>query len=312
MGGLYNVKKFDSTRTNRAGSCATSDRRWLARILPCVLLFLALADGAFASGTCQDIVNKTANDFTFFGARHGENKTLPTRLRLIVWNVYKGGKPGLATDFQDLSQSAQLVLLQEATDHPKFMTELSNANESISWAMARSFYQERAGSFTGVATGSTVKPLAQKKLLSPVSEPITNTPKSTLVSDFAMVTPDGYVERVRVVNMHAINFVGNFSFMLHIKQVIRAIREHDGPVIFAGDFNTWSPWRTWFLHQAAKRLGLSQAHHSPGLFLTLDYIFTRGFKRISTEYPGRPIKSSDHEPMILNLELELKRTQQRI
>lgn len=203
-----------------------------------------------------------------------------------------------------------------AVDRPKFITSISTVYDKLKWTLARSFLQNKSGSFTGVATGATVEPVNEIKLISPVAEPFSNTPKTALVSDFKITGRGGNERVLRVINVHAINFVSNESFYAHMKQVFAAIREHDGPLILAGDFNTWNPWRTKFLKLVTTtpkensddafrdfRFGLKTAHSAPGILLTLDYVFTRGLKTIQA-HDLAEIRSSDHQPILLDFEFD--------
>ena len=49
----------------------------------------------------------------------------------------------------------------------------------------------------------------------------------------------GTDQQLLVVNVHAINFVMLHTFEAFIKQLISAMKNHHGPILLAGDFNTW-------------------------------------------------------------------------
>jgi endonuclease/exonuclease/phosphatase (EEP) superfamily protein YafD len=84
-------------------------------------------------------------------------------------------------------------------------------------------------------------------------------------------------------------------------QMFEMIRSHQGPLVVAGDFNTWWPARRKFLIEALDKLGLEHIHQSDGL-LVLDHVFTRGLRTISHR-DDEKIQSSDHKPMLLELEV---------
>ena len=69
-------------------------------------------------------------------------------------------------------------------------------------------------------------------------EPWIRTPKAVGITEFALTDSQ---QTLAVVNIHGINFtlgVGDFARQLaDIRSVIEA---HEGPVIVAGDFNTWN------------------------------------------------------------------------
>lgn len=290
------VKKFDTFYSQRRVRFATL-----------ALAIMLVAPDTFAAGFCRSFfesrIERPVHEFSSFGALHGGRPAFSSRLRVLVWNVFKGQKSGFEGDFKTLGQNADLVLLQEAVDHTNFTRHVSDANSNLSWTLAKSYLRKRTGDHTGVATGSSAQPLRNQRLISPVMEPFVQTPKTALVSDFAIESASGKQKVLRVINVHAINFVGNQAFKNHMKQVFQRIVEHEGPVIFAGDFNTWNPGRTRFLREGAAALGLVESHSAGGTLLTLDYVFTRGLKTLSTDVPSQ-IRSSDHAPLLVEVELD--------
>ncbi|RYZ64583.1 MAG: hypothetical protein EOP09_15710, partial [Proteobacteria bacterium] len=133
-----------------------------------------------------------------------------SNLRLLVWNVHKGEDQRLPQDFAGLSQYADLSLFQEAVSDQVFTTSIAKANEKMGWTLATS-WEVLENTFTGVATGSLVKPLHEEVLVSKVVEPISSTPKTILVSEFSI---EGRADKLLVVNVHGINFVSTSSYRL--------------------------------------------------------------------------------------------------
>ncbi|HEY9711625.1 MAG TPA: endonuclease/exonuclease/phosphatase family protein, partial [Oculatellaceae cyanobacterium] len=87
-----------------------------------------------------------------------------------------------------------------------------------------------------------------------------------------------------------------------------ALSEHRGPIIFSGDFNTWSRKRAALVELAATRLGLTPVAFAPSetkkikrflLSPPLDYIFYRGLseKKASAKVLDQ-VSSSDHKPLL--------------
>jgi endonuclease/exonuclease/phosphatase (EEP) superfamily protein YafD len=103
-----------------------------------------------------------------------------------------------------------------------------------------------------------------------------------------------------VVNIHAINFVGVNKFSRQVAQVVDLIVGHEGPLVLAGDFNTWNPRRKKILAKAAESLGLNRvpvaARRLRHLNQVLDHVFYRGLELLASR-PLRHIKSSDHVPL---------------
>jgi endonuclease/exonuclease/phosphatase (EEP) superfamily protein YafD len=84
------------------------------------------------------------------------------------------------------------------------------------------------------------------------------------------------------------------------------LERHDGPAILAGDFNTWSEARHEVLVEIASRLNLRSVVLDPdgsrlALGRHLDHFYFRGFTLVRATSP--PVKSSDHNPILVELEL---------
>src|SRR5690606_32748181 len=117
-------------------------------------------------------------------------------------------------------------------------------------------------------------------------EPILRTPKMSLISVFAIKNCPA---QLMVVNTHAINFVRNSQFNFDIEKIAAKIKNHNGPLVWAGDFNTWNKGRMRKLRSVAKRLGLAFAKLKNFQFVKkfagnpLDHILYRGLSFVSGE-----------------------------
>lgn len=220
-------------------------------------------------------------------------------LRLFVWNIHKASNPQWIADFFDLSQKVDLALFQEAVSTKSVTSSLSQANPDLSWTLAKSF-QQWDFSFTGVATGAKAQARREEVVFSDVKEPITETPKTLLVSEFNI---ENSQETLLVANVHGINFVGLESYKVQITQLVKAIRTHDGPLIVAGDFNTWDPERMIYLRRVLSSLGLTQLNTPIAGLLDLDHIFIRGLN-VEFIFDLSNIDSSDHAPLMVDLTYE--------
>lgn len=221
-------------------------------------------------------------------------KALPAKnLKLLVWNVYKGKDPRWENEFLGLVRNHDLVLLQEAvTDHkmPRVWRE-SFAN--YAWNMAASFLLNPQHA-TGVAIGSRAEPLNLQFVRTTSRELFVLTPKVALLSQFHI---EGRSEKLLVVNTHSLNFTTTAHFIRALEEKLRLIGSHVGPLIFAGDFNTWN-FRRWMLLVEM----LSQLRLYPVEFATdprslkLDHIFVRDIEIQTTEVL-HTFKGSDHAPL---------------
>ena len=110
---------------------------------------------------------------------------------------------------------------------------------------------------------------------------------------------------VAISNLHGINFTLLLgSFRSQLEAVAAELARHDGPIVFAGDFNTWSDDRSALLNEVASRLGLKPVEVNPDgrrrtLGLHLDHLFVRGFTVVQASAPE--VKSSDHNPILVTL-----------
>ncbi len=250
---------------------------------------------SFAAKTCSGIFESAPELSLSFGNAHMQ-KALPSqKLRLLVWNVHKGSDKNLPGDFAKIAAQSDLVLFQESVSNTEFTNPLSQANQSLGWTQAKSF-ERGSGNYTGVATGARAKALEEDVLLSEVREPILKTPKTILVSEFAL---EGKRDTLMVANVHAINFVTNAGFRKHIDQLIEKIEHHQGPLVVAGDFNTWNPGRLRYLNDSLERLGLSSVKTVRKGFLLLDHIYMRGLQTQRT-FDLSHIDSSDHMPLLVD------------
>jgi endonuclease/exonuclease/phosphatase (EEP) superfamily protein YafD len=224
-------------------------------------------------------------------------------IRLLVWNMYKGRYRGWSDDFQTLIQDKELVLLQESIFHTKHDLIFQNP-ECFEWVMARTHRSKITEAATGIKTGAVVHSSAQIFFTSPDMEPIFKIPKMLLATTYPLA---GYEENLLVVNIHAVNFVSFPKYNRQIKQIVEATESHKGPVILAGDFNTWSKLRSQSLRDIAAHIGLQEVsltrrgrlHH---FNQHLDHVFYRGLELQKAEVLLN-INTSDHYPISVEFRL---------
>lgn len=231
-----------------------------------------------------------------------QHLTLPAQgLSLLVWNVYKGkGREPWKKDFLKLSEGKDLILLQEAMidDHmPKIWSESFPEHH---WKMAASFemYNKMR---TGVATGSRVQAAKVDLIRSSEREFFIWTPKVSLGSRYQLADSS---QDLLVINTHVVNFTTTAGFNRYIHDLLQMIQHHTGPLILAGDFNTWNGQRWENLLHLLEAQGL---YHVPferdPRFLRLDHVFLRGLKPKNSQIHSA-IRTSDHFPLELELEVE--------
>ena len=218
-------------------------------------------------------------------------------VRCLVWNILKAKRRRWPTDFAHLIADRDLVLLQEAVLRAP-SDSLFADSERFEWIMARSFRNVRSGVEHGVKTGCAVSAEHSRFFLSPHAEPLSNTQKLLLVTRYPLV---GERATLLVLNMHAINFVTLAKYASQLAQIESALAGHDGPVILAGDFNTWSPARLERFMAVAAGAGLEEAAMDRRSRLAhlnshLDHLFYRGLTLRGVDSLGHVV-SSDHAPI---------------
>lgn len=216
----------------------------------------------------------------------------PQNISILNWNIYKGQRDNWSADFRKYSSKHDIVIIQEAHLDDELQSILARNN--YHWTLNTAFYYNDKA--TGVMTASSVKPAfscGQR-----ITEPLIRTPKTALINYFPIA---GQKEDLLVANIHGINFTfGVDVYKQQIKQLYEVIKQHEGPVILAGDFNTWSDARMQIVNDLTERLSLSSldySGHNRTIVLgnVIDHVFYRGLTPI--EYKVWPVTSSDHNPI---------------
>jgi endonuclease/exonuclease/phosphatase (EEP) superfamily protein YafD len=223
-------------------------------------------------------------------------------IRVVSWNIHKQKNAGWEHDLARLAHENDLVLLQEATLDDALRRVIENAGHG--WVMASSFrYAEHD---IGVMTAARVRPVGT--CTHRIGEPLIVVPKSTVITWYRLT---GTRELLAIVNLHAINFsllLGAYEQQL--AALVDALAAHRGPLVLAGDFNTWTDARKQALLQSAARLGVAEASFPEDrrtLFLgkQVDHVLVRGLDTLSVS--AIAVSSSDHNPVQATLRLTSSR-----
>ncbi len=215
----------------------------------------------------------------------------PQSIELLNWNIQKGGHADWGSELYELGVGADVLTLQEAPlVNPGWEEQVVESFH----AFAPGFATRRSP--TGVMTVSTAVPLVQCNLSA--REPWLRTPKATLVTEYAL---EGRGETLLVINIHAVNFtLGLGAFEAQLDNASDVLEKHVGPVIFAGDFNTWRQSRLDHLQVLIDSHGLAAvefAEDERKRFLgnPLDHVYVRGLDVVAAV--THETESSDHNPM---------------
>ncbi len=220
-------------------------------------------------------------------------------LSIAVWNIYKQQLGGWEDELLALSKTSSLILLQEAQSSQDLQHYISARQWHSNQAFAFSVNDEVAG----VMTLSELVP--QKVCAYTKVEPYLRLPKSALYSEF----PLSNGQTLSVINIHSINFTfGIEEYREQLNALVEAVIKLDGPVIVAGDFNTWSEMRLKTVKAELNRIGLKEAVFNTDarlkvFSLPLDHIFYRDLEL--NEASSRSTSTSDHAMMTANFSFEV-------
>lgn len=220
----------------------------------------------------------------------------PASLRVLSWNIHKATDADLPDDLARQAKANDVLLLQEAVPSQPVLDALKQAGHV--WQMVGAFSVR--GVDRGVLVTARVAPVDQKALRT--FEPLLPLPKSAIITHYRLL---GRRETLVVANLHGINFsLGTGRFQEQLEDVAGDLMHHRGPIIFGGDFNTWSRKRHEVLHEVMQRLGLVDVEPVPderrvAFGRHLDHLFVRGFTIV--EASTTHVKSSDHNPILVRL-----------
>lgn len=217
-------------------------------------------------------------------------------LRVLSWNLHKNGDTGWDADFARFAAASDLLLMQEAALTDGLQRALHVAG--YDWLLASAFMLHDHE--TGVMSAARVRPASacvQRRF-----EPLLQLPKSAVITRYEM---HGVAHTLAVANVHSINFtLGLVAYRAQLEALARELADHRGPVIVAGDFNTWNPSRLGVLNDVMQRMGLESVlpsidTRSRFLGRQVDYVFVRGLDVVHAEAPE--VGSSDHNPVLVTL-----------
>ncbi len=213
-------------------------------------------------------------------------------LSILVWNIYKQNKVNWQEALEELSKDRQLILLQEASMTDELRSYISSSEWRVNQVNAFEAFNTQAG----VLNLASVLPI--KACAYTHEEPWLQLPKSALWTLYQL--SDG--QKLAVVNIHSVNFTfGTEDYFEQLDVLTNQLLVHKGPIIFAGDFNSWSEARFTVLKGALKKVGLQEVTFEPDnrtQFVTglpLDHVFYRGLEVKKTKAPISD--ASDHNPL---------------
>ncbi|WED21164.1 endonuclease/exonuclease/phosphatase family protein [Vibrio sp. JC009] len=220
------------------------------------------------------------------------------KINLLVWNIYKQNRASWQKSLSRFSADAQLMLLQEASLTDSFKSWMVSENLDSQMVKAFDAFDTSAGVIS-LSHSFPAKACAYTSI-----EPWLRLPKSALYTRY----PLSNGQQLAAINVHAINFtLGTEDYEKQLKQLQRVVDNHRGPLLLAGDFNSWSESRMKELSRVADSLGLAAVPFDPDnrkQFVTglpLDHIYYKNLKLINAKAPESD--ASDHNPLLAGFEL---------
>ena len=230
-------------------------------------------------------------------------------IKILSWNIAKNNYDRYwSQDFLAIIEQYQpdKIFLQEVRlcAIAKQIPELT----SMGWSFAPNLIDTLDNTYSGVLTATKAERIHSQAKITKHQEPITGTPKVSLFVEYSL---ENEFETLLAVNTHLINFVETNKFQAQLQEIEAIISQHQGAVIFSGDFNTWNRWRWLLLLKMTSKLGLTPVYFDQieslkiKRFLLsppLDYIFYRGLRqKTASAKVIDNISSSDHNPLLVEL-----------
>lgn len=226
-----------------------------------------------------------------------EQRLNPEAIRVLSWNIKKQSRPQLNGDLAGFCPDLDLALLQEVRMEGNY---LHHFHPGWHRSFAPGFSLPRRT--TGVMTLSTSIHLSEDRFCH--AEPILRTLKATNLTTYELAGRD---EALLVVNLHAVNFcLGMQAYTKQLHDLLLHVDRHDGPVIFAGDFNAWHNQRKLLLDEIASHHGFIEVPFADDRRMRvfgrhLDYMFVRDLR--VHEARTLHMEGSDHNPLLATLGL---------
>ncbi len=253
-------------------------------------------------------------DATPVGLQAGRSEPLirtDEDLCVVSWNIHKALDPGLAAELGRLveERAPHVLALQEA--RPELPIPVGFAGHH-----ATSFRRGLVGPEEGVMTVARAAVRTAHRVRSSERELRLLTPKAALISQLPL--SDG--RELCLVNVHGLNFdpTGR-QLARQLGELRERVAHLRGPVVVAGDFNTWNDRRMGAVQDLAHaldleevapdfpggtkgRIPLRKARETLGLDhrLHLDRLFVRGLVPVHAAWMDS-FRCSDHIPLIAHL-----------
>ncbi len=232
----------------------------------------------------------------------------PQSIKCLVWNIKKTEMSPWNIEYMIYGFDKNLHLIQEAFRNERFNSTL-NLFQNMRWDMSTSMlYRKQKNTPTGTMIGSTAEAVEAWASHSPDTEIVVQTPKANIFTKYRLKDTN---QTLLVISIHGINITSFGAFKRHLNQIQDEILSHEGPVIYAGDFNTRTASRTNYMNRQLAAIGMKEVKFINGEHRMkwpvlkdtyLDHAFVRGLDVAYAEVLKNS-NGSDHKPMVMTLKL---------
>lgn len=257
--------------------------------------------------------NQVRAPFTLSDDSYNKEATINDSFGILSWNIHKEAnlsewKKVITHIVND--KQPHFILLQEMRLDRK-VGDFISKDLKYGWEFSANVYQVKYDAYSGVLTASHIKPKMVESALSNKTELFSKIKKTVLFTKYPIGSPS---LELLVVNIHAINInITLDGFKEQMRYIAEVVMRHDGPVILAGDFNTWREARFDHLSKLVKEMKLVKVDFGPHEDFVatmfgnpLDHIFIskdtleviKGSQDVIVD-----IKSSDHTPLFVELRI---------
>ncbi len=172
-------------------------------------------------------------------------------IKVLVWNIHKeGNSRDWGEDYHKIYEDKKpdIIVLQEARLNTGLQHALKTSKE-MGWIFSSNIEERNRDTYSGVLTASKAKPYEQYSITTEGLEPVVKTPKTTLITRYQL-SPSK--KSLLVINIHGLVMTNLEKFKAQIFEIVNTTSGHNGPIIFAGDFNTRNKERSSFLLKELK------------------------------------------------------------
>lgn len=234
-----------------------------------------------------------------------KNELNANSIKILVWNLLKAERKNWSTDFKSMAENSDILMLQEGYLNPTMENAFLNL-KGFRFDFGVSFlYNKDDNTPTGTALGSRVEPEESGLLRTSEYEPLIKTPKTITYGLYPIAKSD---ESLLVLSIHGLNFTEHNPFVRQIEEALALLDQHDGPVVFAGDFNTRTKKRMSYLRNQMLKRGFKEvAFNNDKRMKVLGHYLDHAFIKKMLVRKARVlahIKTSDHKPLELDLVLD--------